>query len=124
MPQAGKRPKSREPWHIELVATTDILNRLGELRRPGQVLVGFAAEHGDGAVERARAKLERKRVDMIVVNDISRPDIGFDVDHNEVALVTASGVTEVSRRSKRECAAAIWDALAARVSTPTAPAAV
>jgi phosphopantothenoylcysteine decarboxylase/phosphopantothenate--cysteine ligase len=122
--QAGKRPKSREPWHIELVATTDILNRLGELRRPGQVLVGFAAEHGDGAVERARAKLERKRVDMIVVNDISRPDIGFDVDHNEVALVTASGVTEVSRRSKRECAAAIWDALAAHVSTPTAPAAV
>jgi phosphopantothenoylcysteine decarboxylase/phosphopantothenate--cysteine ligase len=123
-PAAGKRPKTREPWHIELVATTDILSRLGELRRPGQVLVGFAAEHGDGAVERARAKLDRKRVDMIVVNDISRPDIGFDADHNEVALVTASGVTAVSRRSKRECAAAIWDALAVRVPTPAAPAAV
>ncbi len=123
-PAAGKRPKTSEPWHIELVATTDILSRLGELRRPGQVLVGFAAEHGDGAVERARAKLERKRVDMIVVNDISRPDIGFDVDHNEVALVTASGLTEVSRRSKRECAAAVWDALTALVPRPAAPAAV
>ncbi len=47
-----------------------------------------------GAVERARAKLERKRVDMIVVNDISRRDIGFDVDHNEIVLVTASRVTD------------------------------
>jgi phosphopantothenoylcysteine decarboxylase / phosphopantothenate---cysteine ligase len=121
---AGKRPKSGEPWHIELVATTDILSRLGEMRRPGQVLVGFAAEYGDGALARARAKLERKRVDMIVVNDISRADIGFDVDENELTLVTSSSETAVSRRSKSECAAAVWDAVAALVPTFDAPAAV
>jgi phosphopantothenoylcysteine decarboxylase/phosphopantothenate--cysteine ligase len=120
----GKRPKSGEPWHMELVPTTDILRRLGELRRPGQVLVGFAAEFGDGAVERARAKLERKRVDMIVVNDISRADVGFDVDANALELVTSNDVTSVSRRSKRACAAAVWDAVAALLRTPTAPAPV
>jgi phosphopantothenoylcysteine decarboxylase / phosphopantothenate---cysteine ligase len=123
-PESGKRPKSGEPWHMELVPTTDILRRLGELRRPGQVLVGFAAEFGDGAVERARAKLERKRVDMIVVNDISRADVGFDVDANELALVTSNDVTPVSRRSKRACAAAVWDAVASLPRTPTATATV
>ena len=123
-PEAGKRPKSGEPWHMELIPTTDILRRLGELRRPGQVLVGFAAEFGDGAVERARAKLERKRVDMIVVNDISRADVGFDVDANELALVTSNDVTPVSRRSKRACAAAVWDAVASLPRTPTATATV
>src|SRR5205814_6821054 len=117
-----KRPKSGKPWHMELVPTTDILSRLGELRRPGQVLVGFAAEFGDGAVERARAKLERKRVDMIVVNDISRTDVGFDVDANELALVTPSVVTPVSRRSKRACAAAVWDAVTSLLRTRTATA--
>jgi phosphopantothenoylcysteine decarboxylase / phosphopantothenate---cysteine ligase len=121
---AGKRPKSGEPWHIELEPTTDILKRLGQLRRPGQVLVGFAAEFGDGAVERARGKLERKRVDMIVVNDISRPDVGFDVDANELALVTSNDVTPVSRRPKRACAAAVWDAVATLLPTPTATATV
>jgi phosphopantothenoylcysteine decarboxylase/phosphopantothenate--cysteine ligase len=120
----GKRTKSGEPWHIELVATTDILNRLGELRRSGQVLVGFAAEHGDGAVERARGKLERKRVDMIVVNDISRSDIGFDVAMNEITLVTGEATNHVGRRTKRECAVVIWDAVAALVQTARAPAAV
>ena len=119
-PEAGKRPKSGEPWHMELEPTTDILLRLGQLRRTEQVLVGFAAEHGPQAVERAQAKLERKRVDMIVVNDISRTDIGFDADANEITIVTGHEPIEVSRRPKNECAVAVWDAVAAlpRIQRP------
>ena len=57
-----------------------MLAALGRARGPGQTLVGFAAEHGEGAVERGRGKLERKGLDAVVVNDISRADIGFDSD--------------------------------------------
>lgn len=118
--EAGKRPKSGERWHIELEPTTDILARLGETRGAGQQLIGFAAEHGGGAVERARGKLVRKRVDMIVVNDISRSDIGFDQDANEITIVTSHGEKAVSRRSKQECAAAIWDAAGTLAGAPAA----
>jgi phosphopantothenoylcysteine decarboxylase/phosphopantothenate--cysteine ligase len=108
---AGKRTKDGERWLIELEPTADILAELGRTRRDGQTLIGFAAEHGDGALERARAKLERKRADMIVMNDVSRGDIGFDSRHNEIVLVTSKGESTVSRRSKEACAAAIWDAV-------------
>jgi phosphopantothenoylcysteine decarboxylase/phosphopantothenate--cysteine ligase len=85
-----------------------VLAALAARRRPGQVLVGFAAE--DGAdVERAEAKRQRKGVDLIVLNDVSRSDIGFDVDDNEVALVSATGVVQVPRASKRAIAAAVLD---------------
>jgi phosphopantothenoylcysteine decarboxylase / phosphopantothenate---cysteine ligase len=60
-------------------------------------------------VERAREKLRRKGADMIVVNDISRADIGFESELNEVVLVTSNDETLVTRRSKRACAAAILD---------------
>jgi phosphopantothenoylcysteine decarboxylase/phosphopantothenate--cysteine ligase len=113
-PFAGKRSKDGGAWTIELEPTADVLADLGARRRPGQVLIGFAAEHGEGAVERARGKLERKHVDMIVVNDISRPDIGFDSDLNEIVLVTSNGETLISRRSKQACAAAILDTLGNR----------
>jgi len=113
-PFAGKRTKDGGDWTIELEPTADVLADLGTRRRPGQVLIGFAAEHGEGAVERARGKLERKHVDMIVVNDISRPDIGFDSDLNEIVLVTSNGETLISRRSKQACAAAILDTLGNR----------
>jgi phosphopantothenoylcysteine decarboxylase/phosphopantothenate--cysteine ligase len=75
------------------------------------VLVGFAAEHGEGGLERARGKLERKNVDMIVMNDISRTDIGFESVFNEIMLLTSNGENLVSRRSKEACAAAIWDGI-------------
>jgi phosphopantothenoylcysteine decarboxylase / phosphopantothenate---cysteine ligase len=119
-PASGKRTKGGERWHIELEPTTDILVRLGETRSSGQRLIGFAAEHGGEAVERARGKLVRKRVDMIVVNDISRSDIGFDQDANEITIVTSDGEKTVSRRSKQECAAAIWDAAGMLAGTPAA----
>jgi phosphopantothenoylcysteine decarboxylase / phosphopantothenate---cysteine ligase len=108
-PAEGKRAKDGDAWLVELEPTADILAELGATRRPGTTLVGFAAEHGDGAVERAREKLRRKGADMIVVNDISRSDIGFDSELNEVVLVTSNEETLVSRRSKRACAAAILD---------------
>jgi phosphopantothenoylcysteine decarboxylase/phosphopantothenate--cysteine ligase len=111
--EAGKRTKDGASWSIELEPTVDVLAELGATRRDGQVLIGFAAEHGEGAVERARAKLERKRVDAIVVNDISRSDIGFDADDNEIVIVTSKQDIHVSRRPKRACAEAILDWLAA-----------
>ena len=118
----GKRPKSGEPWHVTLEPTTDILKELGSRRTTGQVLVGFAAEHGPGGVDRARAKLERKSLDMIVMNDVSRTDIGFDSSQNELVLVTARDERTVSRRSKRACAAALWDAVGVPAAASEAPA--
>jgi phosphopantothenoylcysteine decarboxylase/phosphopantothenate--cysteine ligase len=72
-------------------------------------VIGFAAEHGEGAVERGREKLARKGLDAVVVNDISRADIGFDSTDNEVTIVLADGDREVGRRAKAEVAAAILD---------------
>jgi phosphopantothenoylcysteine decarboxylase/phosphopantothenate--cysteine ligase len=63
--------------------------------------VGFAAEHGEGAVAYGRGKLERKRLDAIVVNDISQPGIGFDADDNEVTILLADGSERPLRRSRK-----------------------
>jgi phosphopantothenoylcysteine decarboxylase / phosphopantothenate---cysteine ligase len=111
-PDAGKISKlGREGLVLELEPTTDILAALAAARRPGQTLVGFAAEHGGGAVERGRAKLVRKGLDAVVVNDISRSDIGFDSEENEVTIVLADGERPVRRAPKTEVAAAILDAV-------------
>jgi phosphopantothenoylcysteine decarboxylase / phosphopantothenate---cysteine ligase len=121
---------------LELEPTTDVLATLAAERRPGQTLVGFAAEHGERAVELARRKLDEKGVDAIVVNDISRSDIGFDVDANEVTILTTAagaaaaagngasraapsgapgtiaGARKVARAAKADVARAILDAVA------------
>jgi phosphopantothenoylcysteine decarboxylase/phosphopantothenate--cysteine ligase len=99
----------RDGLSLELAPTNDVLAMLSDKRRSGQVLVGFAAEHGDGAVGNARDKLERKRLDAVVVNDISRPGIGFDATDNEVTIVTRSGERAVPRAAKEEVARAIID---------------
>ena len=96
---------------IDLEPTEDVLSALASRRRADQVVVGFAAEHGPGALESARAKLRRKRLDAVVVNDISRSDIGFDVTENEVTIVTAEGEHEVPRTSKAHVARAVLDAV-------------
>jgi phosphopantothenoylcysteine decarboxylase / phosphopantothenate---cysteine ligase len=101
----------REGLSLELEPTTDVLGELAPRRRPEQTLVGFAAEHGEGAVERAREKLERKGLAAVVVNDISRSDIGFDVDDNEVTIVTSSDARAVARGPKSAVAAAVLDAV-------------
>jgi phosphopantothenoylcysteine decarboxylase/phosphopantothenate--cysteine ligase len=97
------------PAAIELERTEDVLRALSARRRPGQVLVGFAAEHGDRAVSYGRGKLEAKRLDAIVVNDISKPDIGFDADSNEVVILTEEGERRVPRSSKEQVADAVLD---------------
>jgi phosphopantothenoylcysteine decarboxylase/phosphopantothenate--cysteine ligase len=112
----------RDELALELEPTADVLSELSLARGPGQTLVGFAAEHGEGGVERGRAKLDRKQLDAVVVNDISRSDIGFDSDHNEVTIVTASGEHPVERGPKSAVAAAILDeveALRARGTVET-----
>ena len=91
-PATGKIKKSgRERLELELEPTADVLAGLASERRDGQTLVGFAAEHGARAIEHAREKLAAKGLDAIVVNDISRADIGFGVDANEVTILTAAG---------------------------------
>ena len=97
---------AEEP-QLELEPTDDILSALSARRRTGQTLVGFAAEHGEGAVAYGRDKLARKGLDAVVVNDIARRDIGFDSPQNEVTIVTASGEEHVARSSKTDVARAV-----------------
>jgi phosphopantothenoylcysteine decarboxylase / phosphopantothenate---cysteine ligase len=116
-PRAGKIKKAgRASMELELEATADVLAGLAAQRREGQTLVGFAAEHGEGAVECARGKLTAKGLDAVVVNDVSRGDIGFEVDANEVTIVTVDGSSSngqqhVPRASKARVAEAILDAV-------------
>jgi phosphopantothenoylcysteine decarboxylase / phosphopantothenate---cysteine ligase len=107
-----KKDAADAPDAIALEATPDVLTSLAATRRPDQTVVGFAAEHGGGALAYAREKLARKRLDAIVVNDISRPDIGFDSVENEVTIVTPDGERPVARAPKVEVAAAILDVVA------------
>jgi phosphopantothenoylcysteine decarboxylase/phosphopantothenate--cysteine ligase len=106
---AAKRPKDSAAWTLELEPTTDVLSALGERRRDGQLLVGFAAETGEAGLDRARDKLARKGADLFVFNDVSRPDIGLDAIDNEVTLLAASGERTVAKAPKEEIAAAILD---------------
>jgi phosphopantothenoylcysteine decarboxylase/phosphopantothenate--cysteine ligase len=97
---------------LELVPTTDILAELGSLRAPGQLLVGFAAET-ENVVSHARGKLERKHLDAIVCNDVSRPGIGFSSDRNAGRILTATDDIEIPEMSKLEMAGRILGAIAA-----------
>jgi phosphopantothenoylcysteine decarboxylase / phosphopantothenate---cysteine ligase len=107
-PEAAKISKAgRDGLTVELEPTTDVLAALAAKRRPGQTVVGFAAEHGEGAAERAHDKLMRKGLDAIVLNDVSQPGIGFDSRENEVSIVTHDGVKEVPKALKTDVARAI-----------------
>ncbi|HEY4237544.1 MAG TPA: bifunctional phosphopantothenoylcysteine decarboxylase/phosphopantothenate--cysteine ligase CoaBC [Gaiellaceae bacterium] len=106
---AAKRPKDTATWTLELEPTIDVLSELGERRRDGRLLVGFAAETGAPGLERAREKLARKGADLFVLNDVSRPDVGFDASDNEVTLLAASGERTIAKAPKEEIAAAILD---------------
>jgi phosphopantothenoylcysteine decarboxylase/phosphopantothenate--cysteine ligase len=111
-PIAGKRPKDKEPWTIELEPTADVLAELARRQRNGQVLVGFAADEGEGGLARARQKLANKGGNLFVFNDVSRSDIGFEADENEVVLISASGERTMARGSKDEVAGVILDEIA------------
>jgi phosphopantothenoylcysteine decarboxylase/phosphopantothenate--cysteine ligase len=103
---------------LRLVRTTDVLATLAARRRPGQLLVGFAAETGAGAIEYGRAKLARKDLDAVVVNDVGAPGIGFDTPENEVTVVASDSELQIPRDSKSEVAGLILDAVLSRRSSP------
>jgi phosphopantothenoylcysteine decarboxylase / phosphopantothenate---cysteine ligase len=104
----GKLKKTdRDELALVLERTEDVLSGLAAARRPQQTLVGFAAEHGAGALDHGRDKLARKGLDAVVVNDVSQPGIGFDAIDNEVTIVTAAGDEAVPRGTKAEVARAI-----------------
>jgi phosphopantothenoylcysteine decarboxylase/phosphopantothenate--cysteine ligase len=109
---------------VELEPTEDVLKSLADRRGPEQTLVGFAAEHGAGAVERGREKLARKGLDAVVVNDISRADIGFDAADNEVTILTAGEERHVPLASKAAVAAAILDVVKDLRTTAASPSTV
>jgi phosphopantothenoylcysteine decarboxylase/phosphopantothenate--cysteine ligase len=94
---------------LRLEPTEDILAGLAEIRADAQTIVGFAAEHGGGGVERARAKLERKGADLIVLNDVADRSIGFESEENAVTLIDATSETAVPRASKDSIADSILD---------------
>jgi phosphopantothenoylcysteine decarboxylase/phosphopantothenate--cysteine ligase len=110
-PHGGKLKKQegQDDMQVALTRTPDIVSTLAADRREGQTIVGFAAEHGAGALDYGRDKLSRKGLDAVVVNDISRSDIGFDAGANEVTILTAEGETPVPRAPKAEIARAILD---------------
>jgi phosphopantothenoylcysteine decarboxylase / phosphopantothenate---cysteine ligase len=108
-PAGGKRRKGAETWTVDLESAEDVLVELGRRRRNGQVLVGFAADEGEEGLVRARTKMANKGGSLFVYNDVSRSDIGFESDWNELVLITQAGERVVSRRSKEDCAVAILD---------------
>lgn len=104
---AGEKLKREGGLDLHLEPTEDIFASLSSKRVEGQTLVGFAAEHGGDAVARARRKLERKGADLIVLNDVSDPQIGFESERNAVTLITAGGEREVPIAPKEAIAEAI-----------------
>ncbi|MGH2916451.1 MAG: bifunctional phosphopantothenoylcysteine decarboxylase/phosphopantothenate--cysteine ligase CoaBC [Solirubrobacteraceae bacterium] len=109
-PAPDKLRKEHGPPRLEVEPTADVISVLAAQRAPGQLLVGFAAEHGADAVPSARAKLARKGLDAIVVNDVSQPGIGFDAVDNEVTVIVAGGAEHpLARASKERTADGVLD---------------
>ncbi len=113
---ATKIPREGGPAAIELEPTTDILAATAGARREGSVIVGFALETGD-AVAKGRAKLERKGLDLIVVNDALEPGAGFETDTNRVTILGRDGSrVDVSIRLKREVGDVLLDEVEKRIA--------
>ena len=112
-----KLKKADGPPEVLLEPTPDILGGLGRRKRPGQVLVGFAAETTDAAGNAAN-KLRRKRLDLIVANDVTAPGAGFEHDTNVVTLLGDDGTrVDLPLSTKRDVARAVLDAVTARLPT-------
>lgn len=109
-PAAQKlKKRAGEPLVLTLVENPDIAKAVGKRKRPGQVLVGFAAETQD-LLANAKGKLAGKNLDLIVANDVTAEGAGFGTDTNLVTLITREGETALPLMSKREVAGRIWDA--------------
>ena len=108
-PSDSKRSRIEGALAIPMEPTTDVLDATREVRKSGSVVVGFALETGD-ALAKGLAKLERKDLDLIVVNDALEPGAGFEKDTNRVALLGRDGTRKIlPLQSKREVAEAILD---------------
>jgi len=105
---AEQKLKRTGPLTLELAPTEDILAEAVRHRRPGQLIVGFAAET-ENTMENGRAKLLRKGVDAIVVNDVMAPGVGFDADQNAATFLTATKSIEMEKMAKRQLADRILD---------------
>ena len=112
-PSAQKiKKQAGEGITLELVENPDIAAAVGAAKRPGQTLVGFAAET-EHLLDNARRKLDKKNLDMIVANDVSQPGAGFNVDTNMATLLTREGMVECPLQSKRDLAERILDEIVA-----------
>ncbi len=105
---AGTKLRREGALRLDLEPTEDIVRSVVDHRRPGTLVIAFAAEMGLDIV-RAREKLHRKGADAIVLNDITRPDLGFDSDRNAAVFVTGETAVPLSESSKDEIAAGILD---------------
>jgi phosphopantothenoylcysteine decarboxylase / phosphopantothenate---cysteine ligase len=108
-PSEEKRAKDGAPWNVELEPTADVLAAIAAGRKPGQVIVGFAADRGESGLARAREKRLAKNADLFVYNDVSRADIGFDALDNEIVVLSENGERTVEKAPKRVVAAALLD---------------
>jgi phosphopantothenoylcysteine decarboxylase / phosphopantothenate---cysteine ligase len=114
-----KKTGPEAPLQIELEPTEDVLATLSAERHQGQLLIGFAAEHGEGALEYGREKLIHKRLDAIVVNDISRAEIGFDSAENEVVILGLDGTERhIAQSAKSDVARAILEQVVSMLTQP------
>ncbi len=105
---SDQKLKRTGPITLELEPTEDILAELVSRRKPGTLVIGFAAETND-PLQHARAKLSRKGADAIVLNDVSREGLGFDSDRNAVTFLTEHTSIDLPEMSKRELADRILD---------------
>jgi phosphopantothenoylcysteine decarboxylase/phosphopantothenate--cysteine ligase len=112
-----KLKKNRDRTTLELVKNPDILEELGQRKRQGQILVGFAAETGD-IFANANKKLARKNLDLLVLNEISPRNPAFGTDDNEVYLLRAGETRKIERTEKARIASLVWDEIIELRSRP------
>ena len=109
--QKIKKQQNESGLMLELLENPDILKKLGHSKREGQVVIGFAAETTN-VLEYAKAKLEKKKADVIIANDVSNSRIGFNSDSHQVTLLTKDGhIVNLPENSKEELALNIWESL-------------
>lgn len=107
----GKLSRSYSPCQLELQPTIDIVSNIVSNRRPSQFIVAFAAEISDG-LQRAKQKLKDKQVDLLVFNDVSQPEVGFDSDTNSVTILSKQGsVMQVPIMDKTKISNVILDSI-------------